>query len=603
MTGPAQTTERPGGRRRLWIAVAALVTAIAIVVVGAVYRHRSADAVTVGPDGGTFRLGELTVSVPAGAVRDRTRLSGGQPAAIAADQPGPLPQWHVPRLRFELALGGDVQPLLPIAVSVRLAGRWLPPGASAREALLYTGGTADRDYRLVAADVDDSGVLRAELWHLSAKFLAFAGPVVLLPGLRALAARATGEPAAPPECPQDAETPALGPIKLAPGTGGGWSTAADSPVRPCLRVDGGSVDLVIANGADYVWSLFLTHDLTVEARSDDAENEVVKALTARLYPNLSVQGYLSRGDRATVPLSAAALPATVQLQASPSTFLAEIVWIATKFLAGLFLGTDESETVRQVKALIELPQVLSCLGSTVRIGNGAGSPEDVFNAVVSQCTEKLADALGDLTADAVSWKRFWQRWLTPAGGVKDALSAATTAYTGIGQQIRGPVTVTVQGPESAPVELTETAIAGFSVNGPSDAAERRLRAALGPPQLRDSNGACSVVPLPPEARRTLTWGALSVTIRRPGRPDSALVGWTVSTGSLPANVRLPYGVTTATPVRQAMTQIPHAHADWNPTFEMYSITTDDHPELVWSGDHEDGSGAVTYITDMFEPCD
>jgi hypothetical protein len=36
---------------------------------------------------------------------------------------------------------------------------------------------------------------------------------------------------------------------------------------------------------------------------------------------------------------------------------------------------------------------------------------------------------------------------------------------------------------------------------------------------------------------------------------------------------------------------------------MYSITTQREPQMMWAGDHQDGSGQITHITNAFEPCE
>lgn len=154
------------------------------------------------------------------------------------------------------------------------------------------------------------------------------------------------------------------------------------------------------------------------------------------------------------------------------------------------------------------------------------------------------------------------------------------------------------------VVLSGGSVAGVPLNGSAALVEKRLRQALGPPTATKNLAYnCEIVNRIPEPRRELSWGGLTVTIRHPGKSNASLVGWTVRPGAVPKGVRLPYGVTTSTSVSAAVHAIPGAKGFFTTAFFMYLITTEREPKMTWSGDHEDGSGKVTYITDMFEPCD
>jgi hypothetical protein len=163
------------------------------------------------------------------------------------------------------------------------------------------------------------------------------------------------------------------------------------------------------------------------------------------------------------------------------------------------------------------------------------------------------------------------------------------------------LTLDLKGPELA--VLTATSAAGVKVGGPGADAEAALRRILGPPtQIRDVGG-CSLASPATDSRRLVTWGGLTLVLGSSGTSRGQLVGWTVGQGQLSSLVRLPYKVTPSTAVRDAVRQIPGARAEWNDVFGMYMITTPQAPAMLWSGDHEDGSGPITYITNAFEPCD
>ncbi|GAA4245163.1 hypothetical protein GCM10022255_011350 [Dactylosporangium darangshiense] len=151
------------------------------------------------------------------------------------------------------------------------------------------------------------------------------------------------------------------------------------------------------------------------------------------------------------------------------------------------------------------------------------------------------------------------------------------------------------------LELTPKAVGRIAVGGSGTAAEEMLRQVLGKPDRTQDSKGCELVS-PPEPRRYLSWGALTVTLAPTGGAGR-LVGWSVGNGKTPPGLRLPHGVTTSTTVRDAMRTIPGATAEWDDVFGMYSIRTDREPEMMWSGDHQDGSGKISFITNTFEPCE
>ncbi|WP_433796102.1 hypothetical protein [Actinoplanes sp. CA-252034] len=150
------------------------------------------------------------------------------------------------------------------------------------------------------------------------------------------------------------------------------------------------------------------------------------------------------------------------------------------------------------------------------------------------------------------------------------------------------------------LKLTPTAVGSVKVGGSAKAAERMLRRTLGAPDRAVDGKGCEL-DASASPRRTLTWGALTVSLV-PAGPDR-LVGWTIGAGRIPARVTLPHGITTATTVDEAKRLIPGATTRWDEVFQMYWITTAAQPTMVWAGDHEDGSGRIAYITNAFEPCE
>ncbi|MGI5180528.1 hypothetical protein ACQEVZ_29860 [Dactylosporangium sp. CA-152071] len=156
----------------------------------------------------------------------------------------------------------------------------------------------------------------------------------------------------------------------------------------------------------------------------------------------------------------------------------------------------------------------------------------------------------------------------------------------------------------ASIALADASVAGIATGGSGQEVERRLRDALGAPaRTEDAKEGCSLGGQPAVPRRHFVWGALDVVVDNPGTSKSTLVGWTVRSGALPANVTLPYDVTMSTSVKQALTKIPGAKGEWQDPFQVYLVQTPKAPNTSWMGPAENGSGNVDEITNMWEPCD
>jgi hypothetical protein len=154
------------------------------------------------------------------------------------------------------------------------------------------------------------------------------------------------------------------------------------------------------------------------------------------------------------------------------------------------------------------------------------------------------------------------------------------------------------------VALADASVAGVATGGSGQTVERRLRDALGAPaRTEDRDEGCELGGQPPVPRRHFVWGGLDVVVANPGTARSTLVGWTVRGGDVPGNVTLPYGVTTSSSVKQALTRIPGATGEWQDVFGIYLVQTAKAPSTYWMGPARNGSGKLDEITNMWEPCD
>jgi hypothetical protein len=426
-------------RRGLALGVAATLALTGLV---ACTKHQaSVVTTTVSPNGGTYQLGDkLTVTAPAGAVAADTTLSATQVEELTNGEPAPLQDARKGLVHFDLSLADGKQPLKPLELTAHLQGNLLPDGTTPSQAMLYTASPDGNGYQLIPATLDASNTLHAQLTHLSPKFLAFLDPATLVVSLAQLQKPAPNVP----NCAQDATTPATGKVTL---SGDGWTTKTDSPVHPCLKVDGSQLKLEIANNIHYVWSVKASHGVTVVSPSDDVNDEMVKAVTNFLYPELRPAAHLSRSSLATATIPAASLPALVQLQANPSTYLGEITWFALNFLAEITLGVNEAGAAKAVVELFSRAtkplELLSCLQGALKVTNGTANFDDVYGKVIVTCGSLVAESLESLSTDPNLWGKFWARIFAVAHAPLDALNFIEGAYTGAVQGIKGLVSIRI----------------------------------------------------------------------------------------------------------------------------------------------------------------
>jgi hypothetical protein len=222
------------------------------------------------------------------------------------------------------------------------------------------------------------------------------------------------------------------------------------------------------------------------------------------------------------------------------------------------------------------------------------------------------DGSGRIVVEAASVRRFEalskaRDLLTRYNRIKAAVQLAeqvVEAALDLRPSIRDNVDVTLDLKGQDLAVLSPTTVAGEKVGGSGTDAETALRKVLGAPTGTRTVPGCPLGTPAGDSRRLLSWGGLTLITGSSGASKGKLVGWTVTSAEpLSPLVRLPYKVTTATSVRDAKRQIPGATAEWNDVFGMYAITTTQAPAMLWTGDHEDGSGQVTFITNAFEPCE
>lgn len=151
-----------------------------------------------------------------------------------------------------------------------------------------------------------------------------------------------------------------------------------------------------------------------------------------------------------------------------------------------------------------------------------------------------------------------------------------------------------------PVRLYDYGIESYRTGASGTAVEAMLRNRLGRPTRVVESKGCE---LDSQAKplRTVVWGNFSVTFER--APALRLRGWQIGHGVTSSRLRLPYGITTATPYRTAVRTIPRARTAWDDTFQIMTIRTSRGPHMLWWGEHADGRGRIEGITNDFSPCE
>jgi hypothetical protein len=155
----------------------------------------------------------------------------------------------------------------------------------------------------------------------------------------------------------------------------------------------------------------------------------------------------------------------------------------------------------------------------------------------------------------------------------------------------------------AALRLTARSVGSVPVGGPAATMEKELRRRLGPPTHIVDTEPCELAGPTDEKIRILSWKHLEVSVTSKGGAAKTVAGWTIRAGDLPSGLKVPYGVTTKTDVHRAMSLIPRAKGKYDKVFGLFQITTDQAPEMFWSGDEPDGSGPITFISNHVEFCE
>ena len=388
----------------------------------------------VGPAGATVNLSGMSVTVPPGALKSETELVVTSPVRADADE-APFGLNTGTSVHITFRNGAQPADGKPLDVAIPLTGKFRPEGTTPDTALLYHV-RPDGTFRLMPATVKDE-TLHAQLPHLSEWNILYVNNDALTRGFPLPSA---ARPVSPDSCPVQVTTTSYGKVVIGGGSKG-WTK--DGPVKPCLSANGDEITLSIKNKINYLLPVAATSGFTLTSPAKDTEEEMVRMLAGKIFPDSRVKTHLGRDGELKATAPASKLPATVELIGDPSTFLAESTWFALKFMVGMIEGKTGSEVVNSIKLIVDTADVLTCLQNTLKISGGnVPSMGDVAELLTSKCTEPITKALEAL-APTDWWSQFWKRIGVIADGVVGGWNNFWTAVDGIRMQFNGTVHIEV----------------------------------------------------------------------------------------------------------------------------------------------------------------
>lgn len=380
----------------------------------------------------TYSLGDITVTVPEGAVPKDTKLTATVPVAIDSA----IAPLGANSVQFDLSFDDGLEPSKPLDIAIPLTGDYLPDGVQAERAFLYSPDGNGNQW-LVPTEVTD-GVLYAQLNHLSPKVIAYPDDA----SLQSLISGIPDQPDLAQDCQMTVEVSG-GTVKL---TGKNWSnTEEDSPINACLSVNGDDASLTIENRVNYILSVASTN-VAIDTVTTSANDGVVAALALKMYPAQNTKAFLGRDSELNIVLPSDNLPSTIELIADTNTYFAEISWAALKFLLGVFAGVDEeNKIVTMAETVISAPEVVDCLRTAMDASNGEDvSVLDKINFITGKCTELIVTKASSIaTSSNDVWGKFWKRIFVIGNGVSTAINTLVTAYDGIRLQFNNTMRLVV----------------------------------------------------------------------------------------------------------------------------------------------------------------
>lgn len=410
-----------------------LMATVMVIGLGAACTKKSSNILetTVTAQGGTYKLGSMVVEVPPNAVTGDTKLTATKPAVIPKGE-GLFADNRHSGLRFDLHLANGQQPNTPLKVSIPLDGAFLPQGAKRDDALLFTRTRNDQHFVLVPSELDDKGVLHAELSHLSEKDVLYLTPEKLTEMAKSGAISLLPSPG----CPSWIEVPGRFNLNANPDP---------ARIEGCLQPRGADPFLSAINKTSYMWSVSASQPGTViEDTVDDFEQQGVEQV-AKIFPQNFGKSFLAPGGYVYTKLDSAKMPNKVTFSAEAVNYYAEIIWMVVTFVVEVSTGKKPHEALETINAILTAADVQSCLKDL--FGKSDSFPANIFDNIFTTCGEFMfwvvIKYVGEDAADVKKLHKFFgKKFFTVGGLFKNGLDQVLNGIEGIKQNIKGS-TITI----------------------------------------------------------------------------------------------------------------------------------------------------------------
>lgn len=425
------------------IAFLAVIALVAATVVAVRSSHHVSGTVTVQPNRAShLKVGNVTVTVPTGAVRAETKLSISQPKQIPASSMGnPLNAALGTSVAFDVKFADGQQPLKPLGVEVKLSGTYLPSGNNPQRTVFYTA-LPQGGYELIPASVTNN-VLTAQLDHLSWKILAWPDiqgwiKDALSHVFPSTVFRKRSEISG---CDKQAKRSDV--TVRFDGQQSGWSDSRTSGAHPCLKFDKkGRVAVEVHNNAMTFWVVASSGNSMVGVPNEDFDRGVIKVFTRIIGTPRNTKAILGRSETMTVTSDVDELPLTIQMESTPATQEAEALLGALYLVMDVFGVGDTQKIVKAFSVSKEINDCLNDGADLLRKGNAADKMFASFNLLTNGvCGAPVRKLLGRYVADN-AWTWFLKKGISVLGDLKMLIENVVAGIDGLGRQF-APVTIHV----------------------------------------------------------------------------------------------------------------------------------------------------------------
>jgi hypothetical protein len=503
---------------------------------------------TVGANGGSASLDDVTITMPAGSATVGQTLTVRSSSATPSTRAASV--LHALSPVVDVSLTGGAQPSKPVSVRARVADGQKLPTDNARLQLLSRDGRTGA-WSFTPATYDPiAHTLTATVTHFSLFGFVQVAVSSITGTFLDVFRSAFDVGAARPDCSGMPLT-VDGVTYTVPAR---FRAQGDGIVWPCLTQSAGGISVALTNATGLPWTIRSLPKATVTGHGTV---DINKAALQALYTEFLAGGRLSQslltpGEATTYTFPATALPATIQYKLDAGAHLAlTLIW-AVRFALDLFYPQAE------VQQLLDNADTLSCLGDAIAAVSSATFDASAAGSAVKAVISCMGQVVKDL--DGVFFGVVKVVLAALGGGLTLVVNDVIGIVRSLNGGDHGRVDVGLSVPTLA---LTAHALGPVPLGTAGAAAERELTAILGEPRAKD--GPLCDLGLDSGHLRTLTWGGLTAYLTSDdaaGR-HSTLTGWSLDGPGSTVPVHLPFRVTVGGTLHQLQAADPRTTLhDW-----------------------------------------